>query len=182
MPSLFKEKLGYTDQHSNIEDTVNSIVKLINKSSASSIASSLAGFRASTGLFAQGTPTGTLSAAENLVTFTNLISDPQNAYSSGTYTVPENGYYSVNIKLSITCTAATVGKLFFTYLKKGGSDIATDLITASVGETYLSGKIGLSFYYLTQGEQLQVYSYTDTSSPSFASGFNGYFSIVKTGN
>lgn len=179
MPSLLKEKLGYIDQHSSIEDAVNSIVKLLNGSSTNQAASSTT---TSIGLFAQGTPTGTLSAAENLVTFTNLISDPQNAYSSGTYTVPENGYYSVNIKLSITCTAATVGKLFFTYLKKGGSDIATDLITASVGETYLSGKIGLSFYYLTQGEQLQVYSYTDTSSPSFASGFNGYFSIVKTGN
>lgn len=115
MPSLLKEKLGYIDQHSSIEDAVNSIVKLLNGSSTNQAKSSTT---TSIGLFAQGTPTGTLSAAENLVTFTNLISDPQSAYTGGAYTVPEDGYYSISVKLSITCTAATAGKLFFIYLKK----------------------------------------------------------------
>lgn len=180
MPSLLKEKLGYTDQHSSVEDAVNSIVKLLNGSTASNPASSTTS--TSIGLFAQGTPTGTLSAAENLVTFTNLISDPQSAYSGGTYTVQESGYHSVSIKLSIGCTAAAAGKLFFTYLKNNSSDVATDLITAIGGETYLSGKIVLNFYYFNAGDQLQVYSYTNTASPSFSAGFNSYFSIVRTGN
>lgn len=126
-----------------------------------------------------GTPTGTMS----LVTFGNKVKDSHNAMSSGSYTIPVSGVYSIATELGVNAVRAiTTADQLNVYADATviGSNVQTAY--ASVTGTVFP-MVVIHNYPLLAGQVIQVKYAGSGSSLSYDNvASRAYFSITRTGN
>ncbi len=133
-------------------------------------------------LYTGAPPTGTLTSAYNTTTFGTKRKDSHNAYSSGTYTVPVSGTYSIAAQTRHDATYAagnTAGIALFI----DGVQYETGLNNAGGVEVTLWPQLSVHSVPLLAGQLVTIRSYNNGTTPVFVSNANqNYFSIVRTGN
>jgi len=128
-------------------------------------------------------PTGTLSASYNKITYGTKVFDSHNTYSSGTYTIPVSGKYSIDANAAMIATMTT----------NSDSKIAVEVngvtkLQGTVRALNTSGSVTLfpsvsGLLSCVAGDLITIRSYTDGTSTSFgSSAFDSYFSISRVGN
>ena len=80
--------------------------------------------------FYNGQPTGTLAGSDNLITIPTKVIDTSASMSSGTYTVPVAGKYSVTAQVALNTTSATANQYFTLSIKQNGTLRAENVIRA----------------------------------------------------
>ena len=131
---------------------------------------------------------GTLALGTCVVAYTNKIKDTHNAYntSTGVYTVPVSGTYTLCNMQRMNATFAGANNLSDTSFNVGGVSTAFLGISGSLGyfgstNTFPSGCV--TGYPLLTGQQVTFISENTGSSPTLAStNVQTYFSITRTGN
>lgn len=150
--------------------------------SSNTIVSDSAATRA-VGAFYNGTPTGTVGAAYNTVTYPTIVSDTHNAYVSGVFTAPVPGLY--NIAASITYGGSFAANSYEGIrIEKNGATILGTISNTHNGSTISATArvvpISLNNVPLNAGDTIRIKSYTDATSPAFATTIAGtnYFSVA----
>lgn len=80
--------------------------------------------------FYNGQPTGTLAGSDNLITIPTKVIDTSASMSSGTYTVPVAGKYSVTAQVGLNTISATANQYFTLSVKQNGTLRAENVIRA----------------------------------------------------
>ena len=134
-------------------------------------------------LYTGAPPTGTLSAGFNLVTFGTKVKDSHNAYSSGIYTVPVSGTYSISAMTSVSGTRALNTYDQIVIQIDGTTNIAGPFNFSGGAVSGVVMQASILSYPLLAGQTVRINSYTTATGPSWdAVASRNYFSIVKTGN
>jgi hypothetical protein len=133
-------------------------------------------------LYTGAPATGTLSAGYNKTTFGTRVKDTHNAYSSGVYTVPVSGVYSISAEALVLATYALNNTNIIGIFVGGVQKyIKANRIAGAV----LYDQVLLSVHGvpLNAGDQVEIRMYNDATSPSYGgSADTNFFSIVRTGN
>jgi hypothetical protein len=129
-----------------------------------------------------GTPSGTLSASYNLVTYPAASHDTHGAYSSGTYTVPVAGYYDVAASFTATAASISSGEYVGIALRKNGNATAmATSFTRCIGTgNQIPTPLSVKSIYCNAGDTLAIYSVTNYSTPSFTGALastESYFTV-----
>lgn len=133
-------------------------------------------------LYTGAPPTGTLTNAYNTTTFGTKVKDSHNAYSSGSYTIPVNGIYSIHATSRQLATYAA-GNIAIMAIFIDGAQNYTNIATAHSTQTADMPSVQAHGVPLLAGQVVTIRSYNDATTPTFSSVANqNYFSIVKTGN
>ena len=129
----------------------------------------------------KGTPTGTCSAAWNIITYPTKKKDTRNRYSSGSYLVDESGTFSIAAMVTINGTYTTLNGI--------GVAIYIDGVEEYVDFNYAGGSIGgmtarVSVFSipLLAGQVVTIRAYSSATSPAYVGATQNQFSIVRTGN
>ena len=138
----------------------------------------------SVGAFYTGTATGTLSSGSSVkVTFPTKQNDSHGAYSSGTYTIPISGRYSVSTASVVSLTAGSYAQI--NVVKNNATTLAT---CGTVSATNITNTapcwVSVQSINLVAGDTIQINVIANGTSPSLTTNFTGdnFFSIVRTGN
>jgi len=133
-------------------------------------------------LYTGAPPTGTLTNAYNVTTFGTKRKDTHNAYSGGTFTVPESGTYSIQAQARHDATYSagnTAGIALFI----NGVQYETGVENAGGVEVSLWPCLIAHSVPLLAGDLVTIRSYNNGTSPVFVNNSNqSFFSIVRTGN
>jgi hypothetical protein len=129
-----------------------------------------------------GIPTGSIGAAWNAIAFPTKLKDSHNLYSSGSYTVPASGTYSIVAQVDITAT--------FTTGQAAGIGIYVDNVEKVTKFDYTGGSVAginplvsVNSLPLLAGQVVTIKTYTNGGgSPAYAGAAQGQFSITRTGN
>jgi hypothetical protein len=133
-------------------------------------------------LYTGAGPTGTLTSAYNVTTYGTVVKDTHSAYSSGTYTVPISGLYTIAATNRQLATYS-LGKLAIIAIFIDGTQKYTNIQEAAAAVAGLHPSVTVNSVYLTAGQTVDVRSYNDATTPTFAAVANqNYFSITKIGN
>jgi hypothetical protein len=135
--------------------------------------------------FYTGAPTGTLSGADNLVTFPTKVVDTHGAYSSGTFTVPAGfpGLYHVKAQARVNSSSATANQYFNLVIKQGGAAKATTTLRAEASSIDDRAPIVTAILNCAAGDTIEVYSNTNYSSATWnTSTTNSNIEIMRIGN
>lgn len=134
-------------------------------------------------LYTGAPPTGTLNASLNTVTFGTKVKDSHNAMSSGSYTIPVSGVYSISAEVGINGTRV-LGSTDQINILADATTIASNIQTAYgslTGTAY--PLISIQGYPLLAGQVITAKTASSASSLSYDSvASRAYFSIVRTGN
>ncbi len=134
-------------------------------------------------LYTGAPPTGTLNASLNTVTFGTKVKDSHNAMSSGSYTIPVSGVYSISAEVGINGTRV-LGSTDQMNILADATTIASNIQTAYgslTGTAFPS--VSIQGYPLLAGQVITVKTTSSASSLSYDSvASRAYFSIVRTGN
>jgi hypothetical protein len=134
-------------------------------------------------LYTGAPPTGTLTNAYNTTTFGTKVKDTHNAYSSGTYTVPVSGCYSISALASMSATYAAGSIASLGVYINGVQSHVGFLSLANATTGYLVPQVNVHSVPLLAGDLVTIRSYNDATTPTFAStASQNRFSIVRTGN
>ena len=133
-------------------------------------------------LYTGAPPTGTLTNAYNITTFGTKVKDSHNAYSSGSYTIPVSGVYSITAGARHDATYA-LNKLSVIAIFVDGVQKQTKIEIAGGAVLYLFPQVSVHSLPLLAGQVVTIRSYNDATTPTFGSqpGEN-FFSIIRTGN
>lgn len=133
-------------------------------------------------LYTASTPTGTLSGSFNKATFGTKVQDTHNAYSSGTYTTPVSGSYSIQAQTLQNATYSA-GNVAITTIYVNGARAYDGTCVGFTSAGALTPSTNVHGVKLRAGDTVEVYTLNQASSPSFgANSAQNYFSIVRTGN
>lgn len=133
--------------------------------------------------FFSGQPTGTLSAAFNIITFPTQQYDTNSAYSAGTYTVPVTGYYRCNAAIYVNIAANTAAGEIIMSLFQNGIEIVQGLnrlglvnAGATINQVTVDGTI-----FCTAGDTVTFQSFVNgVTSPTYNVGAtNSWMNITK---
>jgi hypothetical protein len=119
--------------------------------------------------FYTGQPTGTLSAADNLVTYPTKVIDTHGSYSSGSYTVSVPGVYRVNATLRLETASVTANQYFITRIKQSGVTKGTALLRAEAGSITDRIVAVSAMLNCVAGDTIQIYSNTDFTGVTYNS-------------
>lgn len=122
------------------------------------------------------TPTGTLTNSANVVKFGTVTNDTHAAYntSTGLYTVPVTGWYSISSALDVARVSNTVGNAIGVYLYKNGSTLISSNFTKAASTSvinYIVTATGIVF--CNAGDTLGSYSYADATTPTYETALGG---------
>jgi hypothetical protein len=132
-------------------------------------------------LYIASPPTGTLTNAYNTTTFGTKVKDTHNAYSSGTYTVPVSGCYSISAETRQLATYS-LGKFAVIAVYVDGVEKANGALEAAGANTILYPAVNVHSLPLLAGQLVTIKCYNDATTPTFgAAPTQNYFSIVRTG-
>jgi len=132
-------------------------------------------------LYTGAPPTGTLTSAWNTTTFGTKVKDTHGAYSSGTYTVPVSGTYSISATTRLSGTYAA-GNLAGVAIFVDGTINKSSIFYATAA-TQPHQTVTAHSIPLLAGQLVTIRSYNSGTSPAFTSAADeNYFSLVKTGN
>jgi hypothetical protein len=123
--------------------------------------------------------TGPISGIDTLVTFSNKIADTHAAYSSGVFTAPVTGFYSLTAGLLINGTFVSGNNVNVSVYKNGG--VFRSYIFKT-GGAYgdITGGINVAAIYCLAGDTLAIYANTNGTGVSYNSGPTyGYLSIAR---
>lgn len=133
-------------------------------------------------LYTGAPPTGTLNSSYNITTFGTKVKDTHNAYSSGSYTVPVSGTYSISAGTRQNATYAlnTSANLAIFI---DGTQSYTNGVVAAAAISAAFPLVSVNSVPLLAGQVVTIRSLNDATSPTFQSSANqNFFSIVRTGN
>jgi len=123
----------------------------------------------------------TLSGSDATIVYSTKDFDSHNAYSSGTYTIPMNGKYSVRSALQISGTYA-LNQSSSLKIFKNGSIVSDNGTVAGGANTSLYVSIN-DLISCVAGDTITIVGLSSATSPSInASTSRNYFSIFRTGN
>jgi hypothetical protein len=129
---------------------------------------------------ASGTVNNTFT---NVATYGTKVVDTHNAYSSGIYTIPVGGTYSIEAQIDISGTFV-VGTTVLLGIGIGGTAtyVGADKVGGAVGDGY--PKVTVNSIPLTQGQQITILPRSSGTSPTIGGGGTtiDFFSIIRTGN
>lgn len=125
---------------------------------------------------------GTLTTAFNTTTFGTKVKDTHSAYSSGTYTVPVSGSYSMSAQTDVSGTYST-GNVSMISVYIDGVESYRGIAVAATGFPVCVATVNVLSIPLLAGQLVTLRSYNDGTGPAFiASDSRNWFSIVRTGN
>lgn len=128
--------------------------------------------------FYTGTATGTISGADNNVTYGTKTSDTHNAYSSGTYTIPVTGFYNISASVEATATSTTY---FLMQIAVNGTIIAKNGYRGVSTSASILPQVNAESIYLRAGDLVTIKSNTNGTGGTYSTDFGGvttnYFSI-----
>lgn len=124
----------------------------------------------------------TITSSPAKITFSSKDRDTHGAYSSGTYTIPVSGWYSVKAQLAIS-TTPTVDQSAGIFIYRNGAAIKQFLHRFKVASaTGTDVAVGDDFYF-NASDTLEVYANAEGTSPTIsASSTRNTFSVVRVGN
>lgn len=133
-------------------------------------------------LYTGAPPTGTLTSAFNTATFATRVADSHNAYSSGTYTVPVSGKYSIASQTAQNGTYA-LNKQAITAIAINGTAKYKGLTQAGGVLTVCYSEVSVNSIPLIAGDLITIQCYNDSTAPSYVSDATlNWFSIARIGN
>lgn len=127
-------------------------------------------------------------ATTSTVLFGTKENDSHNAYntSTGIYTVPVSGRYSISATVSYAFTPGTVGNLTNVWIYKNGSALKRNLIALQTTSTSIitQPSVAVHSVQLLAGETIAIATNHDESGAKtlFTQASMNHFSIVRTGN
>lgn len=148
----------------------------VNGKSASQVMSSDADTRVVAAVY-NGTPTGTLAASNNLMTFPTKVQDTHAQYSSGLYTIPVSGYYRCKARSVVGGTIVSGTSFYQISVARNGSAVTASLKYAS-GTIEIEQEID-DLIYFDAGQTASFLSNTNVTSPTFSSTIRNYMSIER---
>lgn len=133
-------------------------------------------------LYTGAPPTGTLTAGYNTTTFGTKVKDSHNAYSSGTYTIPVSGIYSISAASRHSATYG-LGSLAAIAIYIDGTQKASNVAVAGGACGTLHPSVSINSYPLLAGQVVTIRCFNNGTTPSFTSAADeNFFSITRTGN
>lgn len=129
-----------------------------------------------------GAPTGTLNSSYNKVTLPTKRRDSHSAYSSGTYTVPAAGTYSISAQLAINGTSVSGAGNYCGIYINGALFIANKVLDITAGSSnFVNPNPSFQGVDLKAGDTVEVYSLSERTGPAFSAGATAsFFSIART--
>lgn len=129
------------------------------------------------------TATGTLSGSDHLTTYTSKVLDTHSCYSSGIYTIPVSGSYSIAARISVNGTIGSGVLSTVAIYIDGVSSYADADVTAGTGTSNQYLSVVVFDIPLLAGQAVSIQSQTGATGPSFGGGASlNFLSIAKTGN
>lgn len=133
-------------------------------------------------LYTGAPPTGTLTAGYNTTTFGTKVKDSHAAYSSGSYTIPVSGIYSISAASRHSATYA-LGSLAAIAVYIDGTQKASNVAVAGGACGTLHPSVSINSYPLLAGQVVTIRCFNNGTTPSFTSAADeNFFSITRTGN
>lgn len=133
-------------------------------------------------LYTGAPPTGTLIAGYNTTTFGTKVKDSHAAYSSGSYTIPVSGIYSISAASRHSATYA-LGSLAAIAVYIDGTQKASNVAVAGGACGTLHPSVSINSYPLLAGQVVTIRCFNNGTTPSFTSAADeNFFSITRTGN
>lgn len=133
-------------------------------------------------LYTGAPPTGTLTAGYNTTTFGTKVRDSHAAYSSGSYTIPVSGIYSISAASRHSATYA-LGNLAAIAVYIDGTQKASNVAVAGGACGTLHPSVSINSYPLLAGQVVTIRCFNNGTTPSFTSAADeNFFSITRTGN
>lgn len=133
-------------------------------------------------LYTGAPPTGTLTAGYNTTTFGTKVRDSHAAYSSGSYTIPVSGIYSISAASRHSATYA-LGSLAAIAVYIDGTQKASNVAAAGGACGTLHPSVSINSYPLLAGQVVTIRCFNNGTTPSFTSAADeNFFSITRTGN
>jgi hypothetical protein len=136
-------------------------------------------------MYASGLATGTVVSSFSLVKYPTVVKDSHGAYSASTgkYTVPVSGFYSISggFRIDVTVTsgqnASECGIII-----DGSNTIASSLVRAqaSVGPVGFPSMVSLPAYFLNAGQTIEIQAASAGTSPALSNTDNAcFFSVAR---
>jgi hypothetical protein len=123
------------------------------------------------------TPTGTLSSAFNVVKFGTISTDTAAGYSTSTglYTCPVTGIYSIGGSLEVTGTYTAAQNTRAVVFKNGSTQLGSGVYTAVGSETATVHTVTVPTIQVqcNAGDTLGLYSWTNATSVTYTSTLSG---------
>lgn len=137
-------------------------------------------------LYTGAPPTGSIGSAENLITFGTKVKDSHSAYntSTGEYTIPVSGVYSISAAFRAVTTITTAGQIISVEGLVDGVVKFQGVINSNATlTTSFQPQLNVHAYPLLAGQKVSFKSFVQGTSPTFTSDATAnFFSIVRTGN
>ncbi|MGH7974997.1 MAG: beta strand repeat-containing protein [bacterium] len=128
-----------------------------------------------------GTPTGTLTNSDNLVTYPTQNIDTNSAYSAGTFVVPKTGYYLINAAIEVAGTVALNTVIQISIYHNGSvAFVALWRSQASVsGENYPATVTGI--LNCLASDTVAIYAQTTATTPTYVGSNYSFLNISSIG-
>lgn len=160
-------------------DGIYNQISIIRRSGPATIAAS----ETVSALYTGAPPTGTLTNAFNITTFGTKVKDSHGAYSSGTYTVPVSGTYSIQASCAHSATYVATSLALVSIFVNGAEAYRGTHNPYGAQVNSVVPTVSVNSVPLLAGALVTIRSYDDATTPTFASSaISSYFSIVRTGN
>lgn len=138
----------------------------------------------SVGAFYSGAPpTGTITSSFNVTTYGTKVKDTHGAYSSGTWTCPVSGCYSVSASVDVSGTYAASNRTLIEIWVNGVAVARGGGFAGSSSTSNIIAPVNIQNYPILAGQTVQIKSFSEATSPVLTStATNNFFSITRTGN
>jgi hypothetical protein len=124
-------------------------------------------------------PTGSLSAAFNLVTFGTKVVDTHGSYSAGLYTVRVPGYYDLSAMIGLN-GSWSLNQVAQIVIQVDGVPVAADVVYAPGAIPTIWLNANIKAIPLNAGQVVRVMSYSAAGGPTFDSApERNFFSISR---
>jgi len=127
-------------------------------------------------------PTGTLTTSFNVTKFGTITQDTHGAYSASTglYTAPVTGWYSVSATLDLNCTTSTAGNYHAAAVEVNGSVVASAYFPIQISTTVKELSVPVTWIgYVTAGQTIGVYGFSQTGTPIYGTGLGSSFMSIN---
>lgn len=138
----------------------------------------------SVGIFYSGAPaTGTIAGSFNVTTYGTKVKDTHSAYSSGTWTCPVSGCYSISASVDVNGTYVASNRTLIEIWINGAAVARGGGFAGSSSTSNIIAPVNIQSYPILAGQTVQVKSFSEATTPAFrAEATNNYLSIAKVGN